>query len=50
MLVVFAGGMVANGLLAEPILAPLKNTPQVLVATAVWYVFPISSRLNYVLW
>lgn len=38
MLVVFAGGMVANGLLAEPILAPLKNTPQVLVATAVWYV------------
>lgn len=36
MLVVFAGGMVANGLLAEPILAPLKNTAQVLVATAVW--------------
>jgi len=38
MLVVFAGGMVANGLLAEPVLAPLKNTPQLLVATAVWYV------------
>ncbi|XP_018573559.1 trimeric intracellular cation channel type 1B.1 [Anoplophora glabripennis] len=38
MLVVFAGGMVANGLLAEPILAPLKNSPQILVATLVWYI------------
>lgn len=38
MLVVFAGGMVANGLLGEPILAPLKNTPQLLVATACWYI------------
>lgn len=38
MLVVFAGGMVCNALLAEPILAPIKNTPQVLVATLVWYV------------
>lgn len=36
MLVVFAGGMVANGLLGEAILAPLKNTPQVVVATLVW--------------
>ncbi|KAJ8924430.1 hypothetical protein NQ315_007226 [Exocentrus adspersus] len=36
MLVVFAGGMVANGLLAEPILGPLKNGPQILVATLVW--------------
>jgi len=48
MLVVFAGGMVANGLLAEPILAPLKNTPQVLVATAVWFaVFYIPMDLGY---
>lgn len=38
MLVVFAGGMVAAGLLGEPILAPLKNTPQLLVATACWYI------------
>ncbi|XP_057333416.1 trimeric intracellular cation channel type 1B.1 [Microplitis mediator] len=38
MLVVFAGGMLCNGLLGEPILAPLKNTPQVFVATVVWYV------------
>ncbi|XP_063977001.1 trimeric intracellular cation channel type 1B.1 [Diachasmimorpha longicaudata] len=37
MLVVFAGGMLCNGLLGEPILAPLKNTQQVLLATAVWY-------------
>ncbi|XP_031618863.1 trimeric intracellular cation channel type 1B.1 [Contarinia nasturtii] len=38
MLVIFAGGMVANGLLGEPILAPLKNSPQLYVATVVWYV------------
>ncbi|CAH0394553.1 unnamed protein product [Bemisia tabaci] len=37
MLVVFAGGMLANGLLGEPILAPLKNTQQLTVATVVWY-------------
>ncbi|KAL3284126.1 hypothetical protein HHI36_018294 [Cryptolaemus montrouzieri] len=36
MLVVYAGGMLANGLLAEPILAPLKNTPQLVVATLTW--------------
>lgn len=38
MLVVFAGGMLCNGLLGEPILAPLKNTQQLMVATVVWYV------------
>jgi len=38
MLMIFSGGMVANGLLGEPILAPLKNTPQLLVGTVVWYV------------
>lgn len=38
MLVVFASGMLCNGLLGEPILAPLKNTPQVIVATIVWSV------------
>lgn len=37
MLVIFSGGMVANGLLGEPILAPLKNSPQLYVATVVWY-------------
>ncbi|XP_055296144.1 trimeric intracellular cation channel type 1B.1 [Sitodiplosis mosellana] len=38
MLVIFAGGMVANGLLGEPVLAPLKNSPQLYVATIVWYI------------
>lgn len=38
MLVIFAGGMVVNGLLGEPILAPLKNTPQLLIGTATWYI------------
>lgn len=38
MLVIFAGGMCAAALLGEPILAPLKNSPQLLVATACWYV------------
>ncbi|XP_038211590.1 trimeric intracellular cation channel type 1B.1 [Zerene cesonia] len=38
MLVIFAGGMVANGLLGEPILAPLKNTPQLIIGTITWYV------------
>ncbi|CAH2042224.1 unnamed protein product, partial [Iphiclides podalirius] len=37
MLVIFAGGMVANALLGEPILAPLKNTPQLLIGTVTWY-------------
>ncbi|KPJ12451.1 Trimeric intracellular cation channel type B [Papilio machaon] len=37
MLVIFAGGMVANGLLGEPVLAPLKNTPQLLIGTVTWY-------------
>lgn len=37
MLVTFSGGMIANGLLGEPILAPLKNSPQLYVATVVWY-------------
>lgn len=37
MLVIFAGGMVANGLLGEPILAPLKNTPQLVIGTVTWY-------------
>jgi TRIC channel. len=36
MLVVFAGGMLCNALLGEPILAPLKNTQQLAVATVVW--------------
>lgn len=39
MLVVFAGGMLCNGLLGEPILAPLKNTQQLMVATVVWSVY-----------
>ena len=38
MLVNFAGGMVASCLLGEPILAPLKNSPQLYIATVVWYI------------
>ncbi|XP_026320606.1 trimeric intracellular cation channel type 1B.1 [Hyposmocoma kahamanoa] len=38
MLVIFAGGMVVNGLLGEPILAPLKNTPQLVIGTVTWYI------------
>lgn len=46
MLVVFAGGMLCNGLLGEPILAPLNNTPQILVATVVWFVNIISYSIK----
>lgn len=38
MLVTFAGSMVANGLLGEPILAPLKETQQLYIATVLWYI------------
>ncbi|XP_028177572.1 trimeric intracellular cation channel type 1B.1 [Ostrinia nubilalis] len=38
MLVIFAGGMVVNGLLGEPMLAPLKNTPQLVIGTVTWYI------------
>lgn len=38
MLMIFSGGMVANGLLGEPILAPLKNSQQLYVASIVWYI------------
>ncbi|EGI59040.1 Trimeric intracellular cation channel type B [Acromyrmex echinatior] len=41
MLSVFASSMLCNGLLGEPILAPLKNTPQVVVATIVWSVMSV---------
>lgn len=51
MLVIFAGGMVANGLLGEPILAPLKNSPQLYVATVVWYiVFYTPLDIGYQVW
>lgn len=51
MLVIFAGGMVANGLLGEPILAPLKNSPQLYVATVVWYlVFYTPFDVGYKVW
>jgi len=36
MLVVFAGGMLSAALLGEPPLAPLKNTQQLVIASAVW--------------
>ena len=36
MLVIFAGGILANLLLGEPVLAPLKNNNQLLLSTIVW--------------
>ena len=36
MLVVFSGGILANLLLGEPVLAPLKNNNQLLLSTIVW--------------
>ena len=36
MLVIFAGGILANLLLGEPVLAPLKNNNQLLLSTVVW--------------
>lgn len=37
MLLCFAGGILGNLLLGEPLLEPLKNESNVLIATAVWY-------------
>lgn len=50
MLVVFASGMLCNGLLGEPILAPLKDTSQVALATIVWsvYLYNTCSTLYFV--
>lgn len=38
MIYIFAGSMLANGLLGEPVLTPLKNNNQLFLATCVWYV------------
>lgn len=35
---IFAGGLLANFLLGEPVLGAVKNSNQILLATAVWYV------------
>lgn len=37
MLLCFAGGILGNLLVGEPLLAPFKNTEDVLLATGVWY-------------
>merc|ERR1711915_876426 len=37
MLVIFAGGILANLHLGEPVLAPLKNNNPLLLSTVVWY-------------
>ena len=37
MLYIFAGSMLANALLGEPMLTPLKNNNQLLLATSVWW-------------
>lgn len=51
MLVTFAGGMVANGLLGEPILAPLKDTQQLYIATVLWYIiFYTPFDIGYKVW
>ena len=44
MLVIFAGGILANLLLGEPVLAPLKNNNQLLLSTAVWSVWQLIYR------
>jgi hypothetical protein len=36
--VIFAGGILANLLLGEPVLAPLKANNQLLLSTVVWYI------------
>jgi hypothetical protein len=36
MMYIFAGSILANGLLGEPVLTPLKNNNQLLLATCVW--------------
>lgn len=38
MLTIFAGGLLTNALLGEPILAVFKNNQMLLLATGVWYV------------
>lgn len=37
MVSIFAGGMIANLLLGEPVLGAIKNNPSLIVATIVWY-------------
>jgi len=37
MLVIFSGGLLANMLLGEPVLAPLKANNQLVLSTVVWY-------------
>jgi len=37
MLVIFSGGILANLMLGEPVLAPLKANNQILLSTVVWY-------------
>lgn len=37
MLVIFSGGLLANLLLGEPVLAPLKANNQIFLSTVVWY-------------
>nr|XP_027227069.1 trimeric intracellular cation channel type 1B.1-like [Penaeus vannamei] len=36
MITIFAGGLITNFLLGEPILGAIKNNQQLLLATAVW--------------
>ncbi|KAB7504219.1 Trimeric intracellular cation channel type B-B [Armadillidium nasatum] len=38
MISIFAGGLLSNWLLGEPILGAIKNNQQLLLATVVWYV------------
>ena len=36
MMVIFAGSLLANLIMGEPMLSPFKNNNQLLLATAVW--------------
>jgi len=43
----FAGGMLANLFLGEPILAPLKSNQLILLYTVVWYAFSPKNLVTY---
>ena len=48
MMLCFAGGILGNFLVGEPIITPFKDHHNVLIATAVWYVFKSVNCITYV--
>ena len=47
MVVIFAGSLLANLIMGEPMLSPFKNNNQLLLATAVWYASNSHIDLTY---